>query len=214
MNEPNPYRSEGSGEPAGPEGEPEYRWGPSEPPGYGPGYGYPQAPPPGPYPPQPHPYPPTQGYPPPVQPGPPTQPYPAQQPYPPAQLSGMAVPAYGAPLAGMAPVLTIGDITVVGDQILTPSGPIPLKGAVWHAMDLSQTTEKIPTYAVVLAVTFALACLLGLFFLLIKEKEVTGFIQVSVAGGGRQHTTMIPAHNPYAIHHIMEQINYARLLSA
>ncbi|GLF97698.1 hypothetical protein [Streptomyces yaizuensis] len=170
------------------EGEPEYQWGPAQPYGYppegGPGYGYPQA-----------------------------QPFA----YPPTQPAGVPVPAPGygpAPVAGAGPVLVIGDITVVGDQIHTPSGSMPLKGAVWNAMDLTRMEEKIPTYAIVLAVVFTLACLVGLFFLLIKEKSLSGYVQVSVSSGGRHHTTMIPATNPMVFQQIMGQINHARMLSA
>ncbi|ANW18515.1 hypothetical protein [Streptomyces clavuligerus] len=189
MNEPNPYQAEG---------EPEYQWGPPQPYGYpqqGPGYGDPHAGPPA------HP-----GYAP-TQPG-----------YTPTQPAGTPVPGavagYGpAPLAPMSPAVTIGDITVVGDQIITPAGTMPLKGAVWNAVDLSRTSEKIPTYAIVLAVVFSLACLVGLFFLLMKEKETSGYIQVSVASGGKHHTTMIPAHGPEVFQQVMAQVGYARTLS-
>ncbi|MBX9423335.1 MULTISPECIES: hypothetical protein [Streptomyces] len=128
-------------------------------------------------------------------------------PVPPQQPSYAPVPAAGAPL------LSLGDITVVGDQIITPAGPMPLKGAVWNAMDMSRTEEKMPTVAVVLAVVFFIFCLLGLLFLLMKEKQTTGFIQVTVTSGGKHHATMIPARGPDTIHWVMGQLNYARSLS-
>ncbi|RDG34694.1 hypothetical protein [Streptomyces corynorhini] len=115
---------------------------------------------------------------------------------------------------GGAPVLAIGDITVVGDQIVTPSGPIPLRGAVWNATDMSRTEERIPPVAIVLAIVFALLCLIGLLFLLMKEKKTTGFIQVTVTGGGRHHATMIPANHPDAFQMVMGQVNYGRSLSS
>ncbi|MET9954581.1 hypothetical protein ABZ135_23975 [Streptomyces sp. NPDC006339] len=148
-----------------------------------PGYGYPQTPPP-----------------------------PAYQPTLPG---GVPVPPQHAPVpvgAG-APLLALGDITVVGDQIITPAGPMPLKGAVWNAMDMSRTEEKMPTVAIVLAIVFFIFCLLGLLFLLMKEKQTTGFIQVTVTSGGRHHATMIPATGPDTIHWVMGQLNYARSLS-
>ncbi|MFI1013736.1 hypothetical protein [Streptomyces sp. NPDC020965] len=125
-----------------------------------------------------------------------------------AQSGGMAVPMGGAPL------VAIGDITVLSDSIVTPAGTMPLKGAIWNATDLSRTEEKIPTYAIVLAVIFAFACLLGLLFLLMKDRQTTGFIQVSVTSGGKHHSTMIPAQQPHAFHQVMGQINYARSLSS
>ncbi|MFI1398957.1 hypothetical protein [Streptomyces sp. NPDC020681] len=179
MSEPNPY--------AGNEG-PEYQWGPTQPPGSTPAYGYPNA---------------TPGY------G-----YPQDNPaYQPTQ-AALPVPA-GAP-AGMggAPLVTIGDITVMGDSIVTPAGTLPLRGSVWNATDMSHTEEKIPTHAIVLAIVFFIFCLLGLLFLLMKEKKTTGFIQVTVTSGGKHHSTMIPAHGPQTFQQVMGQINYARSLSS
>ncbi|MFD9031223.1 hypothetical protein ACFVZW_08750 [Streptomyces sp. NPDC059567] len=161
----------------------EYQWGPDQQAG-APGYGYPQ-------------------------PGVPGQQYQPTMP-------GVPVPPQHAPAVqggGGAPVLSLGDITVVGDQIITPAGAMPLKGAVWNAMDMSRTEEKMPTVAIVLAVIFFIFCLLGLLFLLMKEKTTTGFIQVTVTSGGRHHATMIPATGPDTMHRVMAQLNYARSLS-
>ncbi|GGT89801.1 MULTISPECIES: hypothetical protein [Streptomyces] len=135
--------------------------------------------------------------------------------YQPTLGDGVPVPPQYPPVpqGGGAPLLSLGDITVVGDQIITPAGSMPLKGAVWNAMDMSRTEEKIPTVAIVLAIVFALLCLIGLLFLLMKEKQTTGFIQVTVTSGGRHHTTMIPATGPDTIHRVMGQLNYARSLS-
>ncbi|MGW0560274.1 hypothetical protein ACWDZ4_06500 [Streptomyces sp. NPDC003016] len=129
-------------------------------------------------------------------------------------LPGTPMP-YTGPPAGMggAPLMSIGDITVMSDSIVTPSGTMPLRGAVWTATDMSRTEEKMPTVAIVLAVVFFLFCLLGLLFLLMKEKTTTGFIQVTVTSGGRHHSTMIPAVGPDTFPMVMGQINYARSLS-
>ncbi|MFC8171833.1 hypothetical protein ACFUJ0_11105 [Streptomyces sp. NPDC057242] len=185
MSEPNPYA------------DGEYRWGPGQPPGQGgapgtPGYGHPQGATP------PYGYPQAPAYRPTLADGVPLAPAPQQ--FPPVPF-------------GAAPVLAIGDITVVGDQIVTPAGSMPLKGAVWNAMDMSRTEEKIPTVAIVLAVVFTLLCLVGLLFLLMKEKRTTGFIQVTVTSGGRHHATMIPATGPDTLHWVMGQVNFARSLS-
>ncbi|MEU6931721.1 hypothetical protein [Streptomyces sp. NPDC046385] len=141
--------------------------------------------------------------------------YPQQPPMPAgAPVPPQLVPApLGPPGVGTGPLLSLGDITVVGDQIITPAGPMPLKGAVWNAMDMSRTEEKISTAGIVLAIVFFVFCLLGLLFLLMKEKTTTGFIQVSVTSGGRHHSTMIPASGPETIQWVMGQLNYARSLS-
>ncbi|MGI5402448.1 hypothetical protein ACQEVG_23985 [Streptomyces sp. CA-135486] len=180
MTEPNPYAADG---------EPEYKWGPTQPPGT-PAYGYPN---------------PAPGY------G-----YPNQPPtYAQTQPAGVPVPIDGAPAPmGGQPLVSIGDITVVGDSIVTPAGTLPLRGAVWNATDMSRTEEKIPAVAIVLAIIFFFACLLGLLFLLMKEKTTTGFIQVTVTSGGKHHSTMIPAQRPETFQMVMGQINYARSLSS
>ncbi|WP_370414508.1 hypothetical protein [Streptomyces fradiae] len=139
-----------------------------------------------------------------------TPPPPAYQP---TLAGGLPVPAQQAPMGGGAPLVSLGDITVVGDQIITPAGNMPLRGAVWNATDMSRTEEKMPTVAVVLAVIFFLFCLLGLLFLLMKEKKTTGFIQVTVTSNGRHHSTMIPATGPDSFNWVMGQLNYARSLS-
>ncbi|MFG2597028.1 hypothetical protein [Streptomyces sp. NPDC048462] len=194
MSDPNPYADDS------------YKWGPAQQPASPPtmpdgqAYGYPAAGTPAP------------GYQQPFQDTPPPgYGYPATQP---------AVPGYGypgqqgmAPAGGGAPMLSIGDITVMGDSIVTPSGTMPLKGAAWTATDMSRTEEKIPTVGIVLAIVFALLCLVGLLFLLMKEKKTTGFIQVSVTSGGRHHSTMIPATHPETFAMVMSQINSARSLS-
>ena len=170
-----------------------YKWGPPQQPGNPPtvadgqAYGYPA---PGSHP--------GYGYP---GPGQPTQPGfnpPVQQ---------------GMPNGGGVPMLSFGDITVMSDSIVTPSGTMPLKGAVWTATDMSRTEEKIPTVAIVLAIIFALFCLIGLLFLLMKEKRTTGFIQVTVTSGGRHHSTMIPAMSPETSQMVMAQVNTARSMS-
>ncbi|QCW79087.1 hypothetical protein EQG64_22285 [Streptomyces sp. S6] len=147
---------------------------------------------------------------------PPTQPGPGYG-YPhPAQptMPGQYLPVpQGAPGQGGVPVLSIGDITVMSDAIVTPSGTMPLKGAVWTATDMSRTEEKIPAHAIVLAIVFALFCLIGLLFLLMKEKRTVGFVQVTVTSGGRHHGTMIPAMGPHTFPAVMGQVNQARSMS-
>lgn len=139
---------------------------------------------------------------------------PAEPPGAPGYGHGFA-PAPLAPLGGPgAPLLAVGDIVVLQDSIVTPNGTLPLKGAVWNVTDLSRTEEKIPTTGVVLAVVFSVFCLLGLLFLLMKERRTTGYIQVGVSSGGRHHTTLIPATGQDTLYWVMDRVNHARSLSA
>jgi hypothetical protein len=116
-----------------------------------------------------------------------------------------------APPAG--PVLvTIGDISVEQYRIVTPAGVLPTQGTNWSAMDMTRTEEKIPGYAIVLAIVFFLFCLLGLLFLLIKERKTTGFVQVTVQHGSRTHNTHVPASSPSQVADTLARVNYARTL--
>ncbi|MBM9619794.1 hypothetical protein [Streptomyces zhihengii] len=180
------------------EEEPEYDWGPDEP-AAAPAH------------------PPTQAY------GVPHDPTRAegeslarQAAYQPTVGAGVPLPAQGAgaPAAGAQPLITIGDITVLADSVVTPAGTMPLRGAVWNAVDHSRTEKKTPVYAIVLAVLFVAACGLGLLFLLLSEKRTTGFIQVTVTGGGHHHTTAVPAKGPETWTEVMGQVTYARSISA
>ncbi|MEU8681020.1 hypothetical protein [Streptomyces sp. NPDC048611] len=199
-------------QPPGPPGQNPYAAPESAPPADA-GYGYPQGGRPGE---------PGYGYPPAAQPQPqPGYGYPqdAGQPTPPPgfpagpqmQQPGPAGFPPGAQPGGMS--LSLGDIAVTGDTIMTPAGPMPLKGAVWTATDMSRTEEKMPTHAVVLAIVFFLFCLLGLLFLLMKERVTTGFVQVTVNSGGRHHSTMIPVQSREQVMFLLNQVNYARSLS-
>ncbi|MFI1742420.1 hypothetical protein [Streptomyces sioyaensis] len=189
----NPYATPENGAPAGS--------------GYGfpqggrpgePGYGYPQAP---------SQQPPGYGYP---------QAAPQQPPAPGFPPAAPPQPAPGGFQGGAQPggmMLSLGDIAVSGDTVMTPAGPMPLKGAVWTATDMSRTEERMPTHAVVLAIVFFLFCLLGLLFLLMKERVTTGFVQVTVNSGGRHHSTMIPVQSREQVMFVLNQVNYARSLS-
>ncbi|MFI0409449.1 hypothetical protein [Actinomadura sp. 3N508] len=100
---------------------------------------------------------------------------------------------YPIPHGGADPVLLqIGDISLTGTHVILPYGSYPLHGATWTIQDSTQVTEGIPVVAIVLAIVFAWFCLLGLLFLLMKERRYLGFVTVSVTGPGFHHTTHFP----------------------
>lgn len=122
--------------------------------------------------------------------------------------------AYPAPAASEAPLTYIGDIGIGPTQVMTPAGTLPLRGSVWTVTDMSRTEEYMPTYAVVLAIIFFIFCLLGLLFLLMKATRTVGFVSVSVSGGGRYHSTMVPVFSPAHVQHVLNQVNWARSMAA
>lgn len=147
---------------------------------------------------------------------------PGQHPYGPAEPYGpqtggyQAPPGYGAqPPGGEVPLLTIGDIAITPSTVITPAGRLPVRGSTWTMTDMSRTEEKTPAWAIIAAILiFWWTCLLGLLFLLVKERQTSGYIQVTVQGGGVFHSTMVPAHSPATSAQVMQQVNYVRNLSA
>ena len=118
-------------------------------------------------------------------------------PQPPAVAPVAAVPGF---------VFQLGDIGVTNDTVVTTSGNVALVGTSWFARDYSRTEDKIPTWAIVLAVVFAVFCLLGLLFLLVKEKTTTGYIEVQVQSGQFRHVTHIPVWTQAQVDYWMMQV--------
>lgn len=109
---------------------------------------------------------------------------------------------------------TIGDIAISQHWVSTPNGMHPIRGSVWTVTDMSHCSETISTVGVVLAILFFWVCLLGLLFLLMKDRRYGGYIQVTVQGSGFYHSTMIPAVGPMSVMGVHQQVNYARTLAA
>ena len=109
--------------------------------------------------------------------------------------------------------LTIGDIAVYPDRVVTPSGVFRHTGLTWVVRDNTTTAERIPPYAIVLAVVFAVVCLLGLLFLLIKEERIQGYVEVSVQSANGYHVTQIPVANQQQVADIHQQVDHARSIA-
>jgi hypothetical protein len=117
--------------------------------------------------------------------------------------------------ASPEPVLfSIGDIGVSRHWVVTPNGTTPIRASRWIVRDMSRTESRIPAYAIVLAIVFALLCLVGLLFLLIKEQTTTGYVEVSVQGDNLYHVTQVPISNPQQIDFIRGAVYQAQSLAA
>ncbi|WP_026919655.1 hypothetical protein [Gordonia shandongensis] len=115
---------------------------------------------------------------------------------------------------GQPPLVSIGDIQCTQSHVVTPIGSCPIQGARWHVTDMTQTTEEIPTWAIVCAIVGAfVVCLFSLFFLLVKERRVVGTVSVMVQNDGFSYTTAIPANGVGVAMDITNRVNYARMLS-
>ena len=123
--------------------------------------------------------------------------------------------AGGAGAVAPQPVLvTVGDIGCTQTEVITPNGRHPMAGTTWIVTNQTRVTERIPPYAIVLAIIFALACLIGLLFLLIKERRTEGFMQVAVNGDGFYYATQVPVSGPLQIADVENRVNYIRGLAA
>jgi hypothetical protein len=109
--------------------------------------------------------------------------------------------------------MSIGDIVLTQNSVVVPQGRFALRGSSWTVQDGTVVTQAIPTWAIVLAVIFALACFLGLLFLLVKETRYSGAVTVSVMGPGFYHTTQLPP-GPANYKYAFDCVNYARQVTA
>ena len=109
---------------------------------------------------------------------------------------------------------TIGDVGVSRHWIVTPNGTAPLRGSQWIVTDFSRVEQKIPTYAIVLAIVFAIFCLLGLLFLLIKEPFVSGYVHVDVQSEDLHHTTQVPVFAVEQVSEARATVGYIQSMAA
>jgi hypothetical protein len=60
----------------------------------------------------------------------------------------------------------------------------------------------------VLAIVFFVFCLLGLLFLLIKERTLHGTMLVTVQGPGLSYSTYVPVYPERSVYEINSQVNW------
>lgn len=113
-----------------------------------------------------------------------------------------------------AVVLVIGDIGVTRSQVVTPAGSCDLRSTTWTAQANVTTRQTTPAWAVVLAVIFFFACLLGLLCLLVKRTKTSGWVEVTVQGPGLFYGTRVPVSSSLAVASVQDQVNQARSLAA
>jgi len=111
-------------------------------------------------------------------------------------------------------VLMIGDIGVSPSWVVTPNGTAPLSGSQWTIRDWTQTRQAIPTWAIITAVIGAAFCLLGLFFLLVKEQQTSGYVEVTVQSGTVFHGIQLRADSPHAVAHARQLVYQAQSMAA
>lgn len=108
---------------------------------------------------------------------------------------------------------SVGDISFSAVTINVPGRSFPMAGSIWTVRDQSRIENRIPPYAIVLAIIFALACLLGLLFLLIREQVTVGYVEVEVRTKSEYHVCQVPVSSQADIAYLRSKVDYARSLS-
>jgi hypothetical protein len=81
---------------------------------------------------------------------------------------------------------------------------------------MSREETFIPGWAIALAIIGFFFLLLGLLFLLVRERRTTGFMQITVSNGRFTYQTGEPARGDRAaqLYELQQRANYARGLIA
>ena len=108
---------------------------------------------------------------------------------------------------------SVGDISFTPLTINVPGRSLPMAGSIWTVRDQSRVETRIPAWAIVLAIIFAMACLLGLLFLLVKETTTVGYVEVEVRTPSDYHVCQVPVSSPQNIMNVRRIVDYARTLS-
>ena len=110
-----------------------------------------------------------------------------------------------------APIrVQLGQIACTDTHVITPAGTYPLKGTIWTVSNQTFVTSAIPAWAIICAILFFIFCLLGLLFLLVKERRVNGAVQVAVQGPGLSFSTYIPVNSEFAVFQISNSVDVIR----
>lgn len=114
--------------------------------------------------------------------------------------------------AAPAPVLvSIGSVAVTGDRIVTPSGTWPTARVNITAQDQTTTTTHIPVWAIVMTVITVWFFLLGLLFLLARERRTQGNVSVSIwAANGQSHTEFVQVFSEEQRVDVFNRVSYAQ----
>jgi hypothetical protein len=111
-------------------------------------------------------------------------------------------------------LVQIGEISCTQNWMVTPSGTVPLRGVQFQVPRENVTRHKrIPPVAIVLAIAFAIFCLIGLLFLLIQEEVVSGSIEVTATSpNGFTFQTSVPVQDQAGVIDVRNRVDYARRL--
>src|SRR3954470_16154015 len=112
-------------------------------------------------------------------------------------------------------IVQIAEIGVTSAVVHTPTGDIPLAGSQWQVSDYWFSQQRIPRWAIIMAIAgFCVLTVFSLLFLLVKETVMQGTVQVTVTNGTRQYVARIPVTDQVAVTTVNHQVNYVRTRAA
>ena len=109
-------------------------------------------------------------------------------------------------------VVTIGDALITPDSVLVPQGRFPLAGTSWTVQDSTSIVTTRPVWAKRLAAILGVT-VVGLLFLLVKDRREGGFVSATVVGAGLYHSVKFPP-GAQSRAHVAGLVNQARALAA
>lgn len=117
------------------------------------------------------------------------------------------------------PLLSIGNVYVTENSVITPAGTWPLADVNVTTADQTAVTTHTPTWAIVMVIVFIWFFLLSLLFLLAKERRMGGWVAVHIAAGPYSYTEQVPVRSEQQraevfnkVHFMQTQIGRARTL--
>jgi hypothetical protein len=126
------------------------------------------------------------------------------------------VPATGTPHPVPEQVIAqIGEIQVTSTTVRSPAGQFPLRGSQWTVTHQWVATQKIPSWAITMAIVgFCCLTVFSLLFLLAKQTVYQGVVLVGVHNGPYHYVCRVPVNNQAHQQHIYAQVTYVRSLAA
>jgi hypothetical protein len=109
----------------------------------------------------------------------------------------------------------VGDVGVGRVYLNSPSGSAPMHGSSWYMQEQVYSEEKIPQWAIICAIVgFFFVCILSLFFLLVKEKTVSGYVDITVVNGEFRHQSRVMVSNPMQLDQLRQLLASAQQYAA
>jgi hypothetical protein len=111
-----------------------------------------------------------------------------------------------------APLVSIGNVHVTEQYVITPAGTWPLTQVNVTTTDQTSTTTHTPAWAIVMVILFIWFFLLSLLFLLARETRISGFMAVHIQAGGYSYTEQVPVYSSVQRTDVLNRVLYVQSL--